>query len=231
MEFSLLTWNIWFDEHQREHRTKELYKEIQQHKPDIVALQEVTPTSMDVLTSLVKEYHIVGAPIRQSYDTLILTKFPVLNWQRYQLPETKMGRNLLLAELIISDKTYHFGTFHLESLFRSKQDEQVKLSQLEYIEVITPPNTILMGDTNFKNTTDISSKSNLQDIYELIDMPKAYEYTYCGKTNKNIRNKRLNSRLDRIYLKSKERITSFYLMGMETQPSDHYGVFASLKYP
>ena len=90
-----------------------------------------------------------------------------------------------------------------------------------------------MGDTNFKNTTTLPSTLGLQlyDIYEEIDKPKAYEISYNGKTNKHIKNKRLCSRLDRIYLKSPAKMEQFYLMGEETQPSDHYGVFASLKYP
>lgn len=230
MELSLLTWNVWFDEYQKNHRIKVLFKEIQQHSPDIIALQEITQESLLVLNTLIQEtnYQIIGTPLQHRYDTIILSRFPVLNWQRYALPQSQMGRNLLLAEIAFQKTKIHFGTFHLESIFRNNEDEQTKIAQLQFIEAITPQNTILMGDTNFKNTT--IPQTSLIDIYEYIERPKAYEYTYSGKTNMHIKNKRMNSRLDRIYLKSQQTITRFYLTGEEKQPSDHYGVFATLKY-
>jgi len=226
MNISLLTWNIWFDEYQKEHRAKILLKEIAEHNPDVIALQEVTQEALNVIKNI-KDYHIIGSPLTFRYDTIILSKYPVLNWSRYQLPQSNMGRNLLLGELAFPTATINVGTFHLESIFRNKQDEQVKINQLQYIEAITPINTILMGDTNLKNTTSL--ETNMIDIYEKIDKPKAYEFTYNGRTNKHILSN-LMSRLDRIYVKENLRVERFYLMGEETQPSDHYGVFTTIKY-
>ena len=228
MELSLLTWNIWFDEQTRDQRTRQLMQEIKMHNPDVIALQEVVKESLEIIERLRGDYNIIGTPLIYRYDTVILIKsrYAVLNWSRYVLPETSMGRNLLLAEIAFDNRRVHIGTFHLESAFRNQQDEQKKINQLQYIEAITPPNSVLMGDTNFKNTT--FPEIQMMDIFEKIDKPQAYEYTYDGKTNRNIQGN-LRSRLDRIYLKNDCKISAFYLTGMDNQCSDHYGVYTCIK--
>ena len=57
--------------------------------------------------------------------------------------------------------------------------------------------------------------------------------TYCGRTNKHVKNKSIQSRLDRIYVKIKRntlKVHFYGLTGTVTQPSDHYGVFTQLEF-
>lgn len=224
MELTILTWNIWFNETNKQHRTKTILNEIKELNTDIIALQEITAESLDIIKQ--SNYHIIGTPLYYSYDTIILSKYPPLSWNRYQLPNSKMGRNLLLTTLQLPHQEINIGTFHLESIF-SKDSEKLKEEQLQFIEAISPSNSILMGDTNFKNNTKPNTK--LIDIFEQINCPQAFNFTYSGKNNKNIKNKYNNSRLDRIYTKQSYKINQFFLTGTETQPSDHFGVFSNIK--
>jgi len=225
----IITWNIWFHENGREKRTIKILEEILRYDADFIVFQEVTPDSSQIINRMKQNYHIIGYPLMQSYDTLMLSRYLPSSWNRYQLPDTQMGRNLLLAEFL--GPTIQIGTFHLESIFPSNI---LKVKQLEYIREITSQNTILLGDTNFTSPVKISG---LIDIFEYINEPKAYEYTYCGMTNRNIKRRNLKSRLDRIYVKSIGRVSSFYLIGTDAtyydekrnnyyHPSDHYGVIS-----
>jgi hypothetical protein len=57
--------------------------------------------------------------------------------------------------------------------------------------------------------------------------------TYCGRTNKHVKNKSIQSRLDRIYVKIKRnslKVHFYGLTGTFTQPSDHFGVFAQIEF-
>jgi endonuclease/exonuclease/phosphatase family metal-dependent hydrolase len=227
-----------------------------------VALQEVVQESLNIIIAKMHPtYYIIGTISPEiGYDTIILSKFPPIQWDRYYLPKTKMGRNLLLATLQTSTRQITVGTFHLESVFlpKTKSAEDLKESQLKYIYAISPLNSILMGDTNLVDishppNTEPTSSSYIIDVGEeyVVSHPdtstskpdvhslgvcpfqKGEGATYCGHTNKHIKNKSIQSRLDRIYVKIKRNLLKvhFYeLIGTVTQPSDHYGVFAHIEF-
>ncbi len=293
---TVMTWNIWFDKTNRSQRTETLLNEVRSYDPDIVALQEVVPESMEIIIAKMHPtYYIIGINpngFPAGYDTLILSKFPPIQWDRYNLPNTKMGRNLLLTTLQTPSRQITVGTFHLESVFfpKIKAAEELKESQLKYIYAISPMNSILMGDTNLPlfergippNTEPISSPYII-DVYEEYivsqqplserglppntepisspyiivggEVDVAFNHqdvsasqphvhslgvcpfqkgaaTYCGLTNKHVKNKSIQSRLDRIYVKIKRnslKLHFYGLTGTVTQPSDHYGVFAQIE--
>ena len=221
MELSLLTWNIWFDDRDIIQRTLQLITQIKAFSPDIVALQEVTePVSLILKKKL--PYNFGGFPLNQAYDTLILSKYPITSWERYELPQSHMGRNLLLAT-IKKETNVQIGTFHLESVF--DKTAPIKEQQLKYMDEITSPNTILMGDTNL---TKQNPKTTMRDVFQLIDQPNAYKFTYDGKTNPYIKSSK-QSRLDRIYVKQEVKVQQFFLTGTQIPASDHYGVFTKIK--
>ena len=247
----VMTWNIWFDKTNRTQRTEILLNEVRSYDPDIIALQEVVPESMEIIIAKMHPtYYIIGVNpngFPAGYDTLILSKFPPIQWDRYNLPNTKMGRNLLLTTLQTPSRQITVGTFHLESVFfpKIKTAEELKESQLKYIYAISPMNSILMGDTNLP----LSKKGIAPNTEPIIDVYEEYTVsqqplserlcpfqkgaaTYCGLTNKHVKNKSIQSRLDRIYVKIKRnslKIHIYELTGMVTQPSDHYGVFAQIE--
>jgi endonuclease/exonuclease/phosphatase family metal-dependent hydrolase len=297
---TVMTWNIWFDKTNRKTRTETLLNEIIFYNPDIVALQEVVQESLEIIIAkMTPTYYIIGMNVhwQSQYDTLILSKFPPLQWNRYHLPKTKMGRNLLLTTLQTPTRQISVGTFHLESVFNRQTQlaEELKTSQLKYIYAISPMNTILMGDTNLvidelehqpqpqpqpqpdpKSedqssasasafvSVSVSANNHLIDIYSMspcscpqtqpsISIEAHYlgvcpflkgaggspflkgagaGATYCGRTNKNIKNKSIQSRLDRIYVKilrNSLKVHFYGLTGTFTQPSDHFGVFSQIE--
>jgi len=286
---------MWFDKKNRAQRAEILLNEVISYDPDIVALQEVVQDSLNIIIAKMHPtYYIIGTISQDiGYDTLLLSKFPPIQWDRYYLPKTKMGRNLLLATLQTPTRQITVGTFHLESVFlpKTKEAEDLKESQLKYIYAISPLNSILMGDTNLTlplsqmgiplplsqrgippNTEPISS-SYIIDVYEEyivsqpdvnIDSPPDVHSTsppnahnlgvcpfskgaggspfskgagegatYCGRTNKHVKNNSIQSRLDRIYVKIKRnslKVHFYGLTGTVTQPSDHFGVFSQIEF-
>jgi len=278
---TVMTWNIWFDKTNRKTRTETLLNEIIFYNPDIVALQEVVEESLEIIIAkMTPTYYIIGMNVHSHthsnshYDTLILSKYPPIQWNRYHLPKTKMGRNLLLTTLQTPTIQISVGTFHLESVFNRQNQltEELKASQLKYIYAISPMNTILMGDTNLVSdeadsellslesasasaSESASFNKHLIDIYGMSPCPCSHAQpsieidthylgvcpfqkgtsagaTYCGRTNKNIKNKSIQSRLDRIYVKilrNSLKVHFYGLTGTFTQPSDHFGVFSQIE--
>jgi hypothetical protein len=331
------------------------------------------PESLEIIIAKMQPtYYVIGinpSGFPAGYDTLILSKLPPIEWDRYYLPKTKMGRNLLLATLQTQTRQITVGTFHLESVFlpKTKEAEELKESQLKYIYAISPMNSILMGDTNLvldndpypfpspespkapnnppiidvyyvplplplfergrgmplskrgippndePNATpnmidlgaediefqesdvhstsqldvhstsqldvhstsqldvhstsqlDVDSTSQLDvhstsqlDVHSTSQLdvhnlgvcpfskgagapdssglgvsPFLKGATYCGRTNKHVKNKSIQSRLDRIYVKIKRnslKVHFYGLTGTFTQPSDHFGVFAQIEF-
>ena len=330
---TVMTWNMWFDKTNRQQRTETLLNEVRSYDPDIVALQEVVEESLQIIIAkMTPTYYIIGMNAHwqssSHYDTLILSKFPPIQWDRYNLPKTKMGRNLLITTLQTSTRQITVGTFHLESVFNKRNNtaEELKESQLKYIYAISPINSILMGDTNlvinndpcpFPSAESPQSPNNppIIDVYYMslpvplplplsqrgIPLPLSQRgippndeptstpnmidlgeediashpdvsaslsddnnlgvcpfskgaggspfskgaggspfskgagagATYCGRTNKHVKNKSIQSRLDRIYVKIKRnslKVHFYGLTGTFTQPSDHFGVFAQLEF-
>lgn len=228
---SFLTWNIWGKKLSRE-RFDEIIKVIIEQNPDFFALQEVP---LEILLNFkVKNYYMIGYPFKNSYDTVIFSKHACITWTRYPLPNTRMGRNLLVGDFILPNCIISVATFHLESEFK-KGSDKLKIMQLKYMFSIVQELTILMGDTNIVSKEpidDISMKAT--DIFESIGSPKELEDTYSGITNTNICNKLYNSRLDRIYSKVPPKLISkFKLVGSlpiydGKHLSDHYGIIAEL---
>ena len=304
---TVMTWNMWFDKKNRAERTETLLNEVRSYDPDIVALQEVVQESLNIIIAKMHPtYYIIGTiPPDIGYDCIILSKFPPIEWDRYYLPKTKMGRNLLLATLQTPTRQITVGTFHLESVFTkcANISEILKESQLKYIYAISPMNSILMGDTNLVKDEDpyplpSAESPNCPNNPPIIDVfymsqpqpqplsqrgippntePLASPYiidagegdvsafqldlhsfgvkifsedavkkarclgvspfqkgtTYCGGTNKHVKNKSIQSRLDRIYVKIKRnslKVHFYGLTGTVTQPSDHFGVFTQIEF-
>ena len=353
---SVMTWNMWFDKKNRAQRTETLLNEVRCYDPDILALQEVVQESLEIIIAKMRPtYYVIGTISPDiGYDTIILSKFPPIEWDRYYLPKTKMGRNLLLVTLQTPSRQITIGTFHLESVFfpKTKLAEEFKETQLKYIYAISPINSILMGDTNlvldndpypFPSSESPKAPNNppIIDVYyvppndepnatlDMIDLgaedielqesdvhsasqldvhsasppdvhsasppdihsasppdvhsaslpdvhsasppdvhsaspPDVHNLgvcpfskgaggspfskgaggspfskgagagaTYCGRTNKHVKNKSIQSRLDRIYVKIKRnslKVHFYGLTGTFTQPSDHFGVFAQIEF-
>ena len=88
---TVMTWNMWFDKKNRAERTETLLNEVRSYDPDIVALQEVVQESLEIIIAKMHPtYYIIGTISPEiGYDTLLLSKFPPIEWDRYYLPKTK----------------------------------------------------------------------------------------------------------------------------------------------
>jgi len=94
-------------------------------------------------------------------------------------------------------------------------------SQLD-VHSTSPPNIHNLGVCPFSKGAGVSPFSK-----------GAGAATYCGRTNKHVKNKSIQSRLDRIYVKIKRnslKVHFYGLTGTFTQPSDHFGVFAQIEF-
>ena len=208
-QLKVLTWNIHFKDLTQERITR-ILSIISIQNPDIICLQEI-PHSMVNSFQLPDYPNRFGAQFQHQYNTLILSRYPCVRYDRYPLPKTSMGRNLLLTNIILpSTQIVYIGTFHLESIFNATDSEPFKMNQLLYIKSIIPPNSpiILMGDTNLV----LNNPLDIEGLYE-IDSPPTFK----------------KSRFDRI-------ITNFLVPPESPQPiligdhshSDHSGLIMTL---
>jgi endonuclease/exonuclease/phosphatase family metal-dependent hydrolase len=237
---TIASWNIWFDDFLREARTNLVIRQLKQADVDIIALQEVVPETAKQLRKKFASWHFAGFPLTQSYDTLIISKHKIIDTQRIPLPHTNMGRNLLIATIYHepSGEVYPVATFHLESEFgqmRIMKQMQLIFCFQQLVEM-QDANLILLGDTNItRKDEETETIDFLKDAYEGAYQPAAYNYTYDGRRNNNVKNKRYRSRLDRIYYSKKNlKLEAFSFLGdtpcttsvQEDQvyPSDHFGL-------
>lgn len=244
MSVTCLTWNIWFDNKAFNKRIRNIVEKINELRPEFIAFQEVTYKSEIIIKKYIKNYHIIGN-LSSNYDTIILSRYIPISWDRFLLKNTRMGRNILISvfHILKNDKIipFSFLTFHLESFF-SKKSDILKILQLKNIfDIINcDDNIILLGDTNIiKDNITEYIHSNFSDAFEeylKIDA-NISKNTYSGSTNSNIKNKKLNSRLDRLFFNNKKlSISEYKLIGTDKtvyddekdeyiHPSDHYGIF------
>jgi endonuclease/exonuclease/phosphatase family metal-dependent hydrolase len=133
-------------------RAQNIVALIEQNNPDIIFLQEVPRSMIDNFR--IPNYSQIGQhSSNHQYDTIILSRFPCIRYDRIPLPETLSNRNLLLAQIILPEDSQIIfaGTFHLESFFNPPESEVLKMDQFLFIQSIIPKNQpfIIAGDTNF----------------------------------------------------------------------------------
>jgi endonuclease/exonuclease/phosphatase family metal-dependent hydrolase len=190
-------------------RIQKICEFILSHKPDIVCLQEVPREMVKHFLQMEQYPHHFGATFQHPYDTIILSRFPCIRYDRFPLPETKSSRNLLLVEIVLPSKqTIFVGTFHLDSVFgeTGSEQERLKLDQLSYIgSILEDKPYVIAGDTNL---TD-NGKTTIPNLNEQ-DSPATF--------NKN--------RFDRIFVSSDFTNSPAQVIG-DTTHSDHRGLIAS----
>ncbi len=202
----LLTLNINFKglTSARIHKICEL---IQEHNPDIIFLQEVLNQNVSEFLKMEQYPFHFGTKFQHPYDTLILSKYPCIRYDRFPLPLTQSHRNLLIAEIILpSAQTLFVGTFHCESVFGTIDSEQeiLKLDQLSFIgSILKYKHFIIAGDTNLTH----NEKTTIPTLNEL-NSPATFNN---------------QKRFDRVFVSSGFTNSSTQLIGDATH-SDHRGL-------
>lgn len=192
-------------------RIQKILALILHHNSDIIFLQEVPHQMVDAFQLPDYPYRF-GEQFLYQYNTLILSRFPCIRYDRFPLPLTQSGRNLLLAQIILpSGKQINVGTFHVESVFNPPESEVLKMDQLRFIFSIIPrtPHSIpfiIAGDTNLLDNRE-SGIDNEEDS------PPTF--------NKN--------RFDRFFTNLVVE-NSAQLIG-DTSHSDHRGLVISVNLP
>jgi endonuclease/exonuclease/phosphatase family metal-dependent hydrolase len=193
-------------------RIQEIIALIHHHNPDVIFLQEVPREMVEHFLKMEQYLHHFGATFQHPYDTLILSRFPCIRYDRIPLPETNMGRNLLLAQIVLQSGQMMFvGTFHCDSVFGKIGSEQeiLKLDQLRFIGSILEDKTyVIAGDTNL---TD-NGKTTITNLNEQ-DSPATFK----------------KNRFDRIF--TNLPVENYPLLIGDATHSDHRGLVISVNLP
>lgn len=244
VELKVLTYNVWFEDHEFAERTVALLNLIDSSDADFVCLQEVTSPFASALANdprLTAKYFFPSKQV-SSYTVLILAKFPVV-FSELSL-STRMGRSLAAAHFKLNGEPSIVSTVHLESLDNARLRKQQLETIFPYISS-SSTFSILCGDFNFHHTWP--EQTNLQ-----ADFVDAWEALHNLTTDPGFTmpaNRHFAPwRPDRIMVRSSTwRPISVEIIGREPlakyqhypdptpfidnivkTPSDHYGVITSL---
>ena len=145
-------------------RIRKLIALIHHHNPDIVCLQEVPREMVEHFLQMEQYPFHIGTQFQHSYDTIILSRFQCIRYDRIPLPETQSRRNVLLAQIVLpSEQILSIGTFHLESVFSPPQSELLKIDQLGVIaSILEGKRFIIAGDTNLLDNNQTAFPSIIE---------------------------------------------------------------------
>jgi len=254
---SILDYNIWFDKYNIAERTISLIDVIEEKKPDILLLQEVTVKVFEILTLTLSKLgytYYYPEKVINIYDCFIFSKYPMKSNSYNEYSNSRMERALITSviefpiiikngeNLHITTADILIGTSHFESLF-DKKNANIKKDQYLYAKSLLDQQTeykyvIFGGDTNITNEDENKSffkDTQWNDVWDDIENQEENNYTYDTETNKNliIRGiKNLKSRIDRILYKGDIIVRNFELIkegNFIIPPSDHHGIFVKLE--
>jgi len=251
-EITVITYNVWFDNSNRNIRWEAILELCEDQKADFVCLQEVTVEVCKGMceSPFVRENYFVsdfdGRTIG-SYGCLLLSRFPV-RFYRYRLP-TGMGRWLLAAEALGNGRRTCVATVHLESLNQAPRRREQLLLIAQRMSISNYEAMWLMGDFNFDSTRNFRKDDgnplenlNIQDFFPGCDVWSNLWPDDPGPTFDTVRNKMLNKqtfecmRYDRILhgpVASPWKALEIKLLDQpipgtddKIWPSDHFGLLA-----
>lgn len=239
----LLTWNVYFGDHQFEARRDALVARLGRLALDVIALQEVTPDLLSALLSAewVRAGYQVGVQLDGSYEPIgsygvvLLTRVPVRRLWQVALP-TGMGRALLCA-MVAADVTV--GTVHLESLGEvAHRVEQLRIIQ-PHLGAL-PGDAVLCGDMNFPDGAPAETAALDRRFVDTWPRLRPGQPGFTVDTDLNLmryelKGRRSQKRIDRIFLKGAAwQARAIELVGTEaidadgTCISDHFGLLVEL---
>ncbi len=145
-QFSVSTWNVWFDKHHREERFAGLLDALRPLAPEIMGFQEVTLPFVRALQEaewLQQQGYWLSAVDPNNLGAVLVSRLQPLSVGWVTLP-TAMGRRLLVADFPSGLKV---GLVHLESL----ANEALRKQQLAtaFATLRSGFGSVLMGDFNF----------------------------------------------------------------------------------
>lgn len=230
----VLTWNVWFGAHQFRPRTAALVREIARRRPEIIALQEVTPALRAILDYELAGYTLHGGDSRFGYDVLVVARGEVRDVAVLELP-SEMGRRALAVELA-SGLTV--ATVHLESTAPCVARRAAQLALIGPWLAARSDDAILVGDMNFDDFAATESDvldERYVDLWQALRTDPGYTVDSVRNTMRDDLRGKVQKRIDRAFLRSTRwRAESIALVGTEpidihdTFVSDHFGLAVEL---
>ncbi len=235
MSVRILTWNVWFGQRAFRRRASALMRELERRRPDVIALQEVTPPLLRILDEELAGYQLHGGDSPFGYDVVLLTRAPVRAVTALPLP-SEMGRRLLVAELASG---LAVATVHLESTGACTPERVEQLRIIGPHLVARATDAVLVGDMNF--AADAAAETAALDP-SFVDVWPATRGDDPGYTVDSVANPMRadlrgvsRRRIDRVFLRARGwRARSIELVGTEpiddadTFVSDHFGLVTEL---
>lgn len=241
---TVATFNIWFDAHHIEARHNAILGLMEERRPDVIALQEVTLPALNLVLSkpwIQAEYQSTDLDGRTlgRYGVVLLSRIPMQRVTLTPLP-SRMDRGLLVADLDIGGVPISVATVHLESL-KEAATRGIQLQQI-FDQLADRDNAVLMGDFNFCSSwqeENVRIRPDYVDVWPAVhpDNPGFTEDTTINRMRYLLKGKHKHVRFDRILLKSAMfQPSAIELLGTqpispefpEVYPSDHFGLFATI---
>jgi tyrosyl-DNA phosphodiesterase 2 len=226
----VLTWNTWFGDHMFDERRAALLVELERRRPDVIALQEVTPELLGALADapwVRHDYQLSEIELWQRYDVALLARVPIRRLTALDLP-TQMGRRLLVAELACG---LAVGTVHLESMKESSEPRARQLRLIQPYLAGLGDDTLLVGDMNFKPDDELETAALEPELVDVWPALHPDDPGYTADSEKNpmrfaLKPKLSRKRIDRVFLRGRTwKPTAIELVG--TSPIDADGTFIS----
>jgi endonuclease/exonuclease/phosphatase family metal-dependent hydrolase len=203
----------WFDALSMSDRMRAIGSIIATEKPHIVALQEVTSESMQMVMQAEWSRSFYVSTVGQGawYFTLLLSVFPLEQLKRVPF-DSKMGRDLLSAIISVPTsagiRRISVGTSHLESLGPGAQRRRVQLEQsLTALDQDGTPTALFVGDMNIKEAeaADIAPSHGWFDTWLRCQSASSEKErdignTFDSKVNQMIRQYE-RERYDRVFMR------------------------------
>ncbi|XP_068656611.1 uncharacterized protein [Aristolochia californica] len=234
-----LSYNVWFCEDlELNKRMQALGELIQQHSPDFISFQEVTPNIFDIFrqSNWWRMYNCSvsdAMAAMRPYFCMMLSKLPVKSFTSKPFGNSIMGRELCIADINIGlDEKFLVATSHLESpcpgppkwdqMFSKERVAQAK----EALDLLKEsPNVVFGGDMNWdeKNDGPYPLHDGWVDAWANLK-PGENGWTYDTKANPMLSgNRTLQKRLDRFLCKLRDfRISQIEMIGQEAIPEISY---------
>jgi exonuclease III len=242
---TICTWNIWFDYFMKPERIPAAMREIQETNVDVICLQEVTPSILEIINScpIVNSYFILkdNSINTSTYENIFLLhkRFEKegIIFKCIPFPQSKMNRKIYQLTI---HKRMTILNVHLESEFSNSGSYKfppIKYSQLLYLFDYAKQiggHVVIAGDCNIGIADEpifdeLVSKNNFTDLHMGV-------MTYDSKTNDNIKDNYV-CRLDRVLCNNFSKCEHYKCLGttpmpikniygshMKVFPSDHYGL-------
>ena len=164
---TVVSYNIWFDTTLELERMVSLVEMFNQHKPDVICLQEVKPDIYELFINLLTDYRYhFPKKINKAYGCVTFSKYPISRCLDYDYENSIMGRSLIITLIDyplhhttsngVSVETFNIviANSHFESVFKRTIINEAKVKQYELARDILEKlyniyhNVIFCSDTN-----------------------------------------------------------------------------------